>query len=239
MNTDNLKFDEDLGMIKAVIFDMFETLVTHFESPVYMAKQICADIGITEPKFREIWDTTDEYRTLGKKSLGEVIEAILRANNCYSCELFEKVIRKRKQSKVECFNHIHSEIIPMLTAIKKRKIKVGLITNCYFEERDVIQDSVLFDYFDAVCMSCELGVKKPNVEIYHKCTDTLGVSSNECLYVGDGGSLELETARAIGMHPVQATWYLKDGVNQPAKRKSEFVQVESPMEVLLEIAKYN
>ena len=228
-----------LGMIKAVIFDMFETLVTHFESPVYMAKQICADIGISEPKFREIWDTTDEDRTLGRKSLEEVIEAILMANSCYSCELFEMIIRKRKQSKVECFNHIHSEIIPMLTAIKEMKIKVGLITNCYFEERDVIQDSVLFDYFDAVCMSCELGVNKPNDEIFYKCTGTLGVSSNECLYVGDGGSLELETAQAIGMHPVQAAWYLKDGVNQPANRKPEFVQAESPMDVLFEIAKYN
>ena len=39
-------------MIKAVIFDMFETLVTHFESPVYMAKQISNDIGISEEKFR-------------------------------------------------------------------------------------------------------------------------------------------------------------------------------------------
>ncbi len=226
-------------MIKAVVFDMFETLVTHFESPVYMAKQICTDIGITEQKFREIWDTTDEDRTLGKKSLEEVIEAILRANNCYSCELFEMIIEKRKQSKVECFNHIHSEITPMLTAIKEMNIKVGLITNCYFEERDVIQNSVLFDYFDAVCMSCELGMQKPNSEIFQKCTHDLAVAPEECLYVGDGGSFELESAQAIGMHPIQAVWYLKDGVNQPAKRKAEFVQAESPKDVLLEITRFN
>lgn len=224
-------------MIKAVLFDMFETLVTHFESPVYMAKQICADIGITEQKFREIWDKTDEDRTLGKKSLEEVIEAILRANNCYSCELFEMIIEKRKQSKVECFNHIHSEITPMLTAIKEMNIKVGLITNCYFEERDVIQNSVLFDYFDAVCMSCELGLSKPDVAIFQKCTQALEVAPDECLYVGDGGSFELESAQALGMHPIQAVWYLKDGVNQPAKRKAEFVQAESPMDVLLEITR--
>lgn len=226
-------------MIKAVVFDMFETLVTHFESPVYMAKQICADIGITEQKFREIWDTTDEDRTVGKKSLEEVIETILRASNCYSCELFEMIVGKRIQSKIECFNHIHSEIIPTLTAIKERNIKVGLITNCYSEERDVIRNSVLFDYFDAVCMSCELGIQKPNVEIFQKCTQALAVAPDECLYVGDGGSFELETAQATGMHPIQAAWYLKDGVNQPAKRKVEFVQAESPLDVLLEIAKYN
>ena len=132
-------------MIKAVIFDMFETLVTHFESPVYMAKQICADIGISEQKFREIWDVTDEDRTLGKKSLEEVIEASLKANNRYSAELFELIITKRKMSKIECFKHIHPEIIPLLMAIKEQNIKIGLITNCYFEESDAIKNSVLVD----------------------------------------------------------------------------------------------
>ena len=226
-------------MIKAVVFDMFETLVTHFESPVYMAKQICEDIGITEQKFREIWDKTDEDRTLGKKSLEEVIEAILRANNCYSCELFEMIIEKRKQSKVECFNHIHSEITPMLTAIKEMNIKVGLITNCYFEERDVIKSSVLYEYFDAVCMSCELGVKKPDAAIFRKCVQELDVSPDECIYVGDGGSLELEAAQDNGMHPIQAVWYLKDGTKQPAKRKADFLQAESPLDVVLEAKKHN
>ena len=226
-------------MIKAVIFDMFETLVTHFESPVYMGKQICADIGIAEGKFREIWDTTDADRTLGKKSLEEVIEAVLRVNDCYSRELFERIIRKRKQSKIECFNHIHSEIIPMLTALKELDIKIGLITNCYFEERDVIRGSVLYDYFDAACMSCELGLRKPDVAIFQKCAQDLAVLPDECLYVGDGGSFELETARAVGMHPIQAAWYLKEGVNQPAKRKADFIQAESPMDIIVEIKKYN
>ena len=100
-------------MIKAVIFDMFETLVTHFESPVYIAKQISNDIGIAENRFREIWDTTDDDRTLGKRSLEDVIEEILKVNDCYSLELFEKIIAKRKLSKKECFEHIHPEIIPL------------------------------------------------------------------------------------------------------------------------------
>lgn len=225
-------------MIKAVIFDMFETLVTHFESPVYMAKQISRDIGIPEYKFREIWDTTDDDRTLGKKTLEEVIEESLRANNCYSVELFETIVSKRKISKVECFKHIHPEIIPMLVYLKELNIKIGLITNCYFEERDVIKDSILFDYFDAVCMSCELGIKKPDIEIFQRCVGDLSVVPEECLYIGDGGSFELEAAQSCGMHAMQATWYFKDGVNQPAKRKMGYLQAESPMDVIFEIKKH-
>ncbi|MBR2401559.1 MAG: HAD-IA family hydrolase, partial [Lachnospiraceae bacterium] len=175
-------------MIRAVIFDMFETLITHFEGPVYMAKQIANDIGITEQKFREIWDTTDDDRTLGKRTLEEVIEEVLKVNNCYSAELFERIITKRKLSKIECFEHIHPEIIPLFTTLKEMNLKIGLITNCYFEERDVIKNSIFFDYFDSVCMSCELGVKKPDVEIFQKCMKDLKVVAEECIYVGDGGS---------------------------------------------------
>lgn len=64
------------------------------------------------------------------------------------------------------------------------------------------------------------------------------LNRNSEKYVGDGGSFELETARSLGMHPLQATWYLKDGANQPARRKAEFLQAESPMDVISEIGRH-
>lgn len=33
-------------MIRAVIFDMFETLITLYESPIYFGSQIAEDVGI-------------------------------------------------------------------------------------------------------------------------------------------------------------------------------------------------
>ena len=225
-------------MIKAVIFDMFETLVTLFSGPVYMGREIAAEIGLPEPKFREIWDTTDEARTLGKRSLESVIEEILTVNNCYSEELFERIITKRKRMISESFEHIHPEIIPLFQCFKEQNIKIGLITNCYFEERDVINNSIFIDYFDSICMSCEIGAKKPDVEIFHKCLKDLDVVAEECIYVGDGGCFELETAQSLGMCPLQAIWYLNEGVNQPVKKKEEFLQAGSPLEVISEINKH-
>lgn len=218
-------------MIRAVIFDMFETLITHFDSPLYMGHQIAAEAGIDEPVFREVWDTTDDARTLGQMTLEEVIETVLRRNGRYTEELYETIIRKRKASKAECFRHLHPEILPMLEGIREKGLKTGLITNCYFEERDVIRDSVLMPYFEAVCMSCELGMMKPEHGIFRRCMNELDVKPEECLYVGDGGSRELETARELGMHPVQAVWYFDK--NPRAVRKAEFEQAESPM-VLME-----
>ena len=226
-------------MIKAVIFDMFETLITHYESPLYFARQICADIGISEPVFRKIWDTTDEARTLGQTTLEHVIEDILRTNHRYSDDLFDMIIKKRRQAKRECFEHLHCEILPMLNVLRESDIKIALITNCYHEEADVIRQSVLFPYFDVVCMSCELRLKKPDPAIFRHCTTSLSVLPEECLYVGDGGSFELETAREIGMHPLQAVWYFKDGVNHPSERKSEFSHAQTPMDVVSKINQLN
>lgn len=217
-------------MIKAVIFDMFETLITHYAGPLYMGKQIAADINLPEPVFREVWNATDDARTLGKMTLEETIETVLRKNERYSASLYETVIRKRKESKTECFRHLHPEILPMLDRIRSSGRKIGLITNCYFEERDAIRSSVLFPYFDAVCMSCELGMMKPDPAIFRRCTDMLEVSPEACLYVGDGGSMELETARALGMHPVQAIWY--SAGNPRLRRKPEFPGAEFPMALI-------
>ena len=84
-----------------------------------------------------------------------------------------------------------------------------------------------------------MGLAKPDTAIFKKCTQALDVSPEECLYIGDGGSFELETARSIGMHPIQAVWYLKEGANQPAKRKNDFIQAESPMSVISQIEKFS
>ena len=108
-----------------------------------------------------------------------------------------------------------------------------MISNCYLEERDIIKQSILWDYFDVACLSCELGVKKPQKEIFEICLTKLELSANECLYVGDGGSNELDKAKELGMRAVQAAWYLGDGLDQPVGRLHGFEQLDSPMDVPL------
>lgn len=219
-------------MIRAVIFDMFETLITHYNSPLYFGAQMAADAGISEQDFQSLWRPTEYDRSVGNVTLEEVLEMIFRKNQCYSEELVKKVAEKRTEVKEECFRHLHPEIIPMLHELKEKGYLVGLISNCFSEEAEVIRRSVLFPYFDAVILSYEQGVQKPDPEIYHRCMEELNVKAEECLYIGDGGSRELEAARALGMNTAQAVWYLKEGTMQPVGRKNGFPQIEKPLDVL-------
>lgn len=43
-------------MLKAVIFDMYKTLITLYESPLYFGTQIALDAGIEEEKFQKLWE---------------------------------------------------------------------------------------------------------------------------------------------------------------------------------------
>ena len=54
-----------IRMVKAVIFDMYETLITHYHSPLYFSAQIAADAGIPVDKFQALWRPVEQKRTLG------------------------------------------------------------------------------------------------------------------------------------------------------------------------------
>lgn len=219
-------------MLKAVIFDMYETLITLYESPPYFGTQIAIDAGIEEEKFQELWNSKEEDRTIGKITLEEILEIILKENGCYSENKMNYIVGKRIKYKEEAFEHLHSEIIPMLKLLKEKGMLIGLISNCFSEESVVIKKSILYPFFDAVCLSFDEGMKKPDKAIFKRCLEKLNVQPDECLYVGDGGSGELESAKMVGMKAVQAVWYLKEDTNQPSKRKAEFENVETPLDIL-------
>lgn len=219
-------------MVKAVIFDMYETLITLYESPPYFGSHMASDAGIEEERFQAIWRGAETDRTVGNITLEEIVEQILKANGCYSETVMRRIVNKRIRSREEVFEHLHKDIIPMLRALKEKGVLIGLISNCFSEEAEIIKKSVLYPYFDAVCLSFDEGIQKPDPTIFFRCLEKLNVQAEYCLYVGDGGSNELEAAETVGMKAVQAVWYFKEGTCQPSGRKSEFRQIETPLDIL-------
>ncbi|MBR6789812.1 MAG: HAD-IA family hydrolase [Oscillospiraceae bacterium] len=219
--------------IKAVVFDMYETLITHYQSPLYFGAEMAADAGIPKEDFFRLWrdPDIDRARTVGEMTLDELLRRIF-AENGSPDSLVGTLIARRTAAKEECFRHLHEEILPLLNALRERGVLIALISNCYEEEAKVIRKSLLMPFFDRVYLSCEQGVAKPDEEIFLRCMRDLSVRPEECLYVGDGGSFELETAGKLGMRPVQAAWYLQQGSSQPAWRKPGFPQAETPLDLL-------
>lgn len=219
--------------IRAVIFDMYETLVTQLQSPLYYGTQIAQDLGLKPEEFLPDWRRTEADRATGKQTFEAVMEQLLHQHGIYSTENHGRVVNRRMAVQADCFSHLHPQILTMLQELKKRGIRIGLITNCFSEEAKLIRESELFPFFDAACLSWEEGFRKPDPAIYRACLEKMGIPAEDCLYAGDGGSWELETAEALGMKAIQVTWYRRDGFEayQTAIRP-EFVQIPDPMQLL-------
>ena len=194
-------------MIKAVIFDMFETLVTLFEGKTYFGENIAADTGADPVRFRKEWHTIEKDRSTGKYTIREGLEIVLKKLGIYSEDKVELAVEKRLRALQDTFSAIPEESVILLKKLREMKIKTGLITNTFSDERDLIRACPLFPLFDAALISYEQGICKPDPELFSRMTEILQIRPDECLYVGDGGSNELYAAREAGMHPVQCTWF--------------------------------
>ena len=194
-------------MIKAVIFDMFETLVTLFVGKTYFSEDIATELGVDIEQFRKEWHVIEHDRSTGKYTIEEGLELVLRQLGIYSKEKLELIVSHRLEALKDTFSAIPQESIQLLKELKARGIKIGLMTNTFSDERDMIRSCELFPYFDVALISYETGICKPEPELYRKMTELLEVAPEECLYVGDGGSRELYGAREAGMKAVQCTWF--------------------------------
>ena len=90
----NIRNNVRAFMTKAVIFDMYETLITHYNCPLYFSTEMAADAGIPVEKFQPLWRSTEYERTVGKMSFEDIITRILEENNCYSEVVLKKIADK-------------------------------------------------------------------------------------------------------------------------------------------------
>ncbi|MBO4705555.1 MAG: HAD-IA family hydrolase [Spirochaetaceae bacterium] len=221
-------------MIKAVIFDMFETLITLFEGRTYFSEDIAADVGLPEDFFRKEWHITEPARTRGEYTIEEALTITLKKLGIYSADLVQQIAKKRRDALGDTFAAIPDDTIRLLKTLHEKGLSVGLISNTFSDERDMIRSSQLNPLFDAVMISYEQGICKPDPAIFNAMMKALNVKADECLYVGDGGSRELFAAREIGMTAVQCTWFHDRAFEPhiPCPLLDEFPHVDTQMDVI-------
>ncbi|MDA0799581.1 MAG: HAD-IA family hydrolase [Chloroflexi bacterium] len=93
-------------------------------------------------------------------------------------------------------------VIETLIEIKARGLKRGLISNTAPIITSLWPDTVFPAHLDAVVLSAEVKVRKPDPAIYLIACNQLRVRPEDCLYIGDGGANELTGAANVGMTPI-------------------------------------
>lgn len=216
---------------KAVIFDLFETLVTEWGHKKYTKNEMCSDLGIARDKFDMFWPE-NEKRYSGEISfLDSILSVCEKCGKKIDDSTLSEIIDKRIRTKSLCFESINPDVYILLDRLKAVGLRLAIISNCSSDEVKAIGQSKIYKYFDQVILSYEAKMQKPDVRIYKECSGLLGVAVENCIFVGDGGSDELQGAKLAGMKAIQAKWY----TNQlPHKRDNidGVLTAEKPLDII-------
>jgi putative hydrolase of the HAD superfamily len=190
----------------AVIFDLFGTIVDDLTGPPYdrAVQQMASVLSADNDDFKRLWFATVNERNTG-------YYPTLKDNIKYICQsLGVSVNDKQLSAAAEIRQNLgrQSMMVPRpgsldtLIKLRENNYKIGLISDCSPSVPEIWPDTQFATLFDVTVLSCLVGMKKPDPEIYKLAASKLKVKCTDCLFIGNGGSNEISGAYAADMHPV-------------------------------------
>jgi putative hydrolase of the HAD superfamily len=191
-----------LEMTKAVFFDLFFTLIY----PSYSFENEYDIIGISSSEWESYAENNILYDERAKGKIRNEREIIDRIVNIMPYKVTEeqkrKILLKREERMKRALLSVDNKVLEILGRVREKGVKIGLISNADIIDIKYWNDSPLSAFFDSVIFSCDVGILKPETEIYQLAMKRLNVKPEESIFIGDGGSNELFGARRAGMKTI-------------------------------------
>lgn len=194
--------------MRAVVFDMFGTLtdpaveVTRRQVVARTAVALSIDADRFWAELRATW----AERITGHPG-GTVDTLAWLAGRCGVAPTtgqLDRAVTVHREGARE-LRAPRSSALPVLTTLRQRGFKLGLISDCTSELAEEWKTTPYSPFFQAVVLSFNAGYSKPEQRLYAAAADQLGTSPEQCWYVGDGGGREHRGAHTAGMTPVLIT----------------------------------
>jgi len=195
--------------VKAVLFDLFETLVTQQYADRPAEQSFVDKLGLNLDDVRAWWKSHTSERMTGEFATYQETLSALCGSLGASIEsaTIEEISRDRLRRKREYLLGVDAKIVQVLSQLRSNDWTIGIVSNATPDEVASWPKCPLRNIVDDAVFSCQIGYVKPDPEIYHLACERLGVAPTKTVFVGDGGFDELQGAAAVGMRPVQARWY--------------------------------
>ena len=84
----------------------------------------------------------------------------------------------------------YPDVVATLDELRDRQVRLGVLSNCGWDVRRNLEHLGLAGYFDAVTLSCEHGLAKPDRVLFELACDRLGLAPREALMVGDDPAVD-------------------------------------------------
>ena len=93
---------------------------------------------------------------------------------------------------------IDEHLLQIVKALRQKGCSVGALSNTIAEHADILDEMGFYKYFDPCILSCRVGMRKPQAEIFQLAAQTAGVPIKQCLFVDDQSD-NIKAAKAAGM----------------------------------------
>ncbi len=103
----------------------------------------------------------------------------------------------------------------------KDKCYIGILSNLFIYDKDRLNRQVNLSMYDYVFLSFELGMKKPNRDIFEYVLDNVDFDPKDILFIDDRED-NVNMARELGINAMQATGLELDRIKS---RVEEFLKV--------------
>jgi putative hydrolase of the HAD superfamily len=187
---------------EAVVFDLFGTLVPEFsktdffESVRDMARALGADVD----RFEDEWRQTAEARQTG--GFATVEDNVRHICGALGVDASDDAVAEALDLRLALYRtwfHPRRGALETLMELKGRGYPIGLVSMCAPDAPAMWRASAMAPFVDVEVFSSEVGLRKPDAEIFRRASDGLGVDPAACVYCGDGAYGELSGAAATGM----------------------------------------
>ncbi len=201
-------------MIKAVFFDLYNTLVTYDPPREVIEARILKEFGIEvspEALLRPI-TTADDFIykeharfPISKRSKEETTALYMQYHGIVlkeaGLEASEKLIAGilGKWMSFDLKMVLFDDVALALTGLKERGLVLGLISNVDRDIAPFYQGLGLSAWLQVMVTSQEVGFNKPHPEIFQAALKQAGVKPEEAIYVGDQYKIDVLGANGVGM----------------------------------------
>jgi HAD superfamily hydrolase (TIGR01549 family) len=179
--------------LRAVLFDWGDTLFhAPHASEVIASFARSSGVRMSEERAREMWD---EIWAVGKTP-GEIAKGrdlSMEAHRRVWMDLFSRLDREVPGLSRALYEQVmdphswvpYADTRATLEAVRRRGLKVGVVSNVPADLRPVFAKHGLERLVDSYTHSFEVGVEKPDPAIFLAAAKSLGVKPGETLMVGD------------------------------------------------------
>lgn len=188
-------------MIKAIIFDLDRTLL---DRDATFARFVAGQY-LRFPELQAAMSSDDYLRqieTLDKNGYKAKDRLWTKFASSHAIDLDTSRL-------LNDFNH-HYGTEPVLFESSRNVLEslvphfqLGMVTNGNSRiQNNKIDCSGIRSFFSTVIVSGDVGIHKPDPEIYKRCLNRMGLDASDCLFVGDHPDCDIEGPKSVGMQTI-------------------------------------